>query len=38
MTDCLAKDKCGIPPSKPKVRLSTLGAEEAACTPGSGCC
>ena len=40
MTDCLAKDKCGIPASKSKVRLSTLGAEEtaSACTPGSGCC
>lgn len=38
MTDCLAKDNCGIPQSKPKVRLATLGEKEAACTPGSGCC
>lgn len=38
MTDCLAKDKCGIPASKPKVSLSTIGAAETACAPGSGCC
>ncbi|GAA0880116.1 DUF6428 family protein [Algoriphagus jejuensis] len=36
-TDCLAKDKCGIPEQKPRVRLSTLKAAES-CTPGSGCC
>ncbi|RAI85010.1 DUF6428 family protein [Algoriphagus yeomjeoni] len=38
MTDCLAKDKCGIPAAKPKVRLATLANESASCTPGSGCC
>ncbi len=38
MTDCLAKDNCGIPASKPKVRLSDLQKEVAGCTPGSGCC
>lgn len=42
-TDCLAKDKCGIPPQqKKKVKLSELGKKEemaeAACVPGSGCC
>jgi hypothetical protein len=37
-TDCLAKDKCGIPQQKPKIRLSTLQSSEASCAPGSGCC
>lgn len=37
-TDCLAKDKCGIPEKKPKIRLSTLQTSETSCTPGSGCC
>ena len=34
-TDCLSKDKCGIPekPSKKKVALGT-----SSCAPGSGCC
>ncbi|WP_297335258.1 DUF6428 family protein [Algoriphagus sp.] len=36
MTDCLAKDNCGIPAEKPKVRLSQLQA--SSCAPGSGCC
>ncbi|MGI9525781.1 MAG: DUF6428 family protein [Weeksellaceae bacterium] len=36
-TDCLAKDKCGIPAEKPKVKLAELN-EPNACTPGSGCC
>ena len=35
-TDCLAKDNCGIPQDKLKVNLSNL--ENAACTPGGGCC
>ncbi|WP_019037580.1 DUF6428 family protein [Psychroflexus tropicus] len=30
LTDCLAKDKCGI--SEPEVQ------EETTCAPGSGCC
>lgn len=39
MTDCLAKDKCGIPAAKPKVRLSSLqAAPVGCCTPNSGCC
>lgn len=36
-TDCLAKENCSIPVSKPKVRLSILQASEK-CAPGSGCC
>ncbi|APG59142.1 DUF6428 family protein [Christiangramia salexigens] len=35
-TTCLAKDNCGIPASKPKVKLSDL--QNASCAPGSGCC
>lgn len=35
-TNCLAKDKCGIPAEKPKRRLSEL--QKGACAPGSGCC
>lgn len=39
MTDCLAKDKCGIPAQKPKIRLSTLSSSASgSCAPGSGCC
>ncbi|UAB86036.1 hypothetical protein INR75_08585 [Zunongwangia sp. SCSIO 43204] len=38
-TDCLAKDKCGIPEDKPKMKLSELQATQASCcTPNSGCC
>ena len=36
--DCLAKDHCGIPEQKPKVRLSALQSPKNACAPGSGCC
>ena len=36
LTDCLAKDKCGIPAAKPKVKLSQL--QDSGCAPGSGCC
>lgn len=35
-TDCLAKDNCGIPTIKPKVKLSDL--KGGACTPDGGCC
>lgn len=39
LTDCLAKDKCGIPQSKPKIRLMNVPEmESATCVPGSGCC
>lgn len=37
-TDCLAKDNCGIPAKKPKVRLAALTESQASCAPGSGCC
>lgn len=37
-TDCLAKDSCGIPQEKPRIRLSTLQIQDNSCTPGSGCC
>lgn len=38
-TDCLAKDKCGIPTKKPKIRLSQLQNQpQPACDPASGCC
>lgn len=36
-TDCLAKDACGIPAEKPKVRLSEITAQSC-CSPKSGCC
>jgi Family of unknown function (DUF6428) len=36
-TNCLAEDKCGIPPQKLKVNLLDL-PPVAACTPGGGCC
>lgn len=32
-TDCLAKDKCGIPKEKLKVAVA-----QSCCTPGGGCC
>jgi len=37
-TDCLAKDKCGIPTEKLKVKLMELVPEMNACKPGGGCC
>ena len=36
-TDCLAKDNCGIPAAKPKLKLSEIQAATS-CAPGSGCC
>lgn len=36
-TDCLAKDKCGIPVEKIRKPLSDL-TKNSCCTPGSGCC
>ena len=36
-TDCLAKDACGIPAEKPKVRISEMSAQSC-CSPKSGCC
>jgi hypothetical protein len=37
MTDCLAKDNCGIPDEKPRFRISAQNQENS-CAPGSGCC
>lgn len=38
-TDCLAPDKCGIPPEKLKTNLVSLQTEnQNACAPGGGCC
>lgn len=37
-TDCLAKDNCGIPTEKPKVKLSEISAGGGCCDPSSGCC
>ncbi|HNP16883.1 MAG TPA: DUF6428 family protein [Fulvivirga sp.] len=38
-TDCLAKDNCGIPEGKGKLKMASIGTEEDnSCTPGSGCC
>ena len=37
ITDCLAKDKCGIPAEKIKVKMADLVLENS-CKPGGGCC
>ncbi len=37
-TDCLAKDKCGIPDHKSKLSLAEIGSSKNTCEPGSGCC
>ena len=34
-TACLAKDACGLPEKKPKLKLSEL---QNSCNPASGCC
>ena len=36
-TDCLAKDSCGIPAEKTKVKLSNLN-DEPCCSPDGNCC
>ena len=38
LTDCLAKDKCGIPEQKPKLKLSQLQETPTSCNPDSNCC
>ncbi|WP_010227238.1 DUF6428 family protein [Gillisia marina] len=39
LTDCLAKENCGVPQEKVKRNLSQLQKEEVnSCAPGSGCC
>jgi hypothetical protein len=37
LTDCLAKDKCGVPEEKTKIKIADLPVENS-CAPGSGCC
>jgi hypothetical protein len=36
-TDCLAKDQCGIPVEKTKVKISDLN-NEPCCSPDGNCC
>tara|TARA_R110002050_G_scaffold16719_1_gene50454 strand:+ start:105692 stop:106159 length:468 start_codon:yes stop_codon:yes gene_type:complete len=36
-TDCLAKDNCGIPDQKPKLKMAELN-NTTSCSPNSGCC
>jgi len=39
VTDCLAKDNCGIPVDKLKVKIGEwMPKETSCCTPDSGCC
>jgi len=39
LTDCLAKDKCGVPTEKPKVKIGEWKQKETSCcAPESGCC
>jgi hypothetical protein len=38
VTDCLAKDNCGIPSEKAKVKLSEITSGTNSCAPNSGCC
>lgn len=37
VTDCLAKDKCGIPEDKLQIPLASKNSDSS-CTPGGGCC
>lgn len=37
-TDCLAKENCGIPVEKPKMKLDELQPAGSTCSPNSGCC
>ena len=37
LTACLAKEACGLPTEKPRIKISELG-KTTACTPNSGCC
>ncbi|WP_320814890.1 DUF6428 family protein [Flavobacterium sp.] len=38
LTDCLAKDNCGIPVEKQKVKIGEWKQKENSCNPNSGCC
>ncbi len=37
-TACLAEDQCGIPATKPRIKLSEIQSQNSCCTPGGGCC
>ena len=37
VTACLAREACGLPDEKPRIRLSDFSKMDA-CTPNSGCC
>ena len=37
-TDCLAKDNCGIPAEKLKVKIGEWKEKATCCTPERGCC
>lgn len=36
-TDCLAKDNCGVPESKQKIKLAEIGTAQSCCEPGKCC-
>jgi Family of unknown function (DUF6428) len=39
LTDCLAKDNCGVPAEKVKVKIGEWKQKETSCcAPSSGCC
>ena len=38
ITDCLAKDHCGIPLEKMKVKIGETKEKVTCCTSSSGCC
>ena len=38
LTDCLAKDNCGIPTDKIKVKIGEWKEKASCCTPDSNCC
>ena len=38
LTDCLAKDNCGIPVEKLKVKVGEWKEKVSSCAPNSGCC
>ena len=38
LTDCLAKDKCGIPTDKLKVNIGEWKEKANSCSPNTGCC
>ena len=38
LTDCLAKEACGIPTQKTNVALASVEDASSCCSPGGGCC